>query len=199
METVLFTETDAVTALWRLFCLHILIPSLLYRDGSVVTYLSLLYWDGSVYRDWFCQCSTKMALFTETDPVTALWKRFGVQRLILSLLNKDCYGASSSPSPVAPLVTNHSTRRLPLLGHLSHWPVWFSCAPFHVYWHVNWRRILIPYYRNKKKRKSKFRCSAAMVNAPGEVAMETELHWPQMKASEGLDFDCTSIFNHRLF
>ena len=38
-----------------------------------------------------------------------------------------------------------------------------------------------------------------MVNTPGEVAMETELHWPQMKASEGLDFDCTSIFNHRLF
>lgn len=29
--------------------------------------------------------------------------------------------------------------------------------------------------------------------------METELHWPEMKASEDLDFHCTSIFNHRLF
>lgn len=29
--------------------------------------------------------------------------------------------------------------------------------------------------------------------------METQLHWPEMKASEDLDFHCTSIFNHRLF
>lgn len=29
--------------------------------------------------------------------------------------------------------------------------------------------------------------------------METELHWPEMKATEDLDFHCTSIFNYRLF
>lgn len=29
--------------------------------------------------------------------------------------------------------------------------------------------------------------------------METELHWPEMKASEDLDFHCTSVFNYRLF
>lgn len=29
--------------------------------------------------------------------------------------------------------------------------------------------------------------------------METELHWPEMKASEDLDFHCTSIFKHGLF
>lgn len=33
--------------------------------------------------------------------------------------------------------------------------------------------------------KSKFRCSAAIRNAQGEVAMETELHWNEMKVSEG--------------
>lgn len=29
--------------------------------------------------------------------------------------------------------------------------------------------------------------------------METELHWPEMKAIKDLDFHCTSIFNYRLF
>lgn len=37
----------------------------------------------------------------------------------------------------------------------------------------------------------KFRCSVAILNTQGEVAMETELHWPEMNASEDLDFHCT--------
>lgn len=41
------------------------------------------------------------------------------------------------------------------------------------------------------KKKKKFRCSVAILNTQGEVAMETELHWPEMNASEDLDFHCT--------
>lgn len=53
--------------------------------------------------------------------------------------------------------------------------------------------------KTKKRKQPKFRCSAAILNTQGKVAMETELHWPEMKASEDLDFHCTYIFNHRLF
>lgn len=60
------------------------------------------------------------------------------------------------------------------------------------YWNVLW----FLYHRNKRP---KFRCNAAILTTQGEVAMETELHCPEMKASEDLDFHCTSIFNHRLF
>lgn len=71
-----------------------------------------------------------------------------------------------------------------------------SCSASRVclvyYWNVLW----FLYHRNKK---TKFRFSAAILNTQGEVAMETELHCPEMKASEDLDFHCTSIFNHRLF
>lgn len=56
--------------------------------------------------------------------------------------------------------------------------------------------LWILYHRNEKP---KFRCSVAILNTQGAVAMETELHWPEMKASEDLDFHCTWIFNHRLF
>ena len=45
--------------------------------------------------------------------------------------------------------------------------------------------------KKKKRKQPKFRCSAAILNTQGEVAMETELHWPEMKASEDLDFHCT--------
>lgn len=55
-------------------------------------------------------------------------------------------------------------------------------------WFITKIVLLFLYHRNKKP---KFRCSAAILNTQGEVAMETELHWPEMKASEDLDFHCT--------
>lgn len=60
-------------------------------------------------------------------------------------------------------------------------------------------KLLYDSYTIEIKKQPKFRCSAAILNTQGDVAMETELHWPEMKASEDLDFHCTSIFNRRLF
>lgn len=53
------------------------------------------------------------------------------------------------------------------------------------------RKLCYDSYTIGIKKQPKFRCSVAILNTQGEVAMETELHWPEMKASEDLDFHCT--------
>ena len=57
-----------------------------------------------------------------------------------------------------------------------------------VYWCITGIALQFLYHRNKNLSLGAVLQSGMLKE---KVAMETELHWPEMKASEDLDFHCT--------